>query len=145
MIDESIFEPKDLWQQPLQRVGYSDRTAWFMAALSELAYLRFESTAVEGLLEDLATAVGRTQAEVLAAVQGLLDLAACYTLGSPKVGDRELSRVFKTPIYRVVNASDAVPRIPVGGGMWFVGKALGCAPGGARLPPSHPPRRAVRG
>ncbi len=264
MIDESIFEPQDLWQQPLQRVGYSDRTAWFMAALSELAYLQFESTAVDGLLDDLATAVGRTRKEVLAAVRDLLDdgqrplplggetrlrkilesvgfellctfnagetqgfmarraeggeglssmtvlafrgtekklrdwktdlrikmnsdprrvgrihsgfldayeqvrgtiedtinreatekkrtvrlfvtghslggalavlatrflpaehLAACYTFGSPRVGDRDLSKVFKTPIYRVVNASDAVPRVPVGDGMWFVGKVLG--------------------
>ena len=51
-------------------------------------------------------------------------LAACYTFGSPRVGDRELSRVFKTPIYRVVNAADAVPRIPAGSGMWFVGKVI---------------------
>ena len=43
-------------------------------------------------------------------------LAACYTFGSPRVGDLNLARVFKTPIYRVVNASDAVPRIPFGYG-----------------------------
>ena len=43
-------------------------------------------------------------------------LAACYTFGGPRVGDLDLARVFKTPIYRVVNASDAVPRIPFGYG-----------------------------
>ena len=43
-------------------------------------------------------------------------LAACYTFGGPRVGDLDLARVFKTPIYRVVNASDAVPRIPLGYG-----------------------------
>ena len=43
-------------------------------------------------------------------------LAACYTFGSPRVGDLDLAKVFKTPIYRVVNASDAVPRIPFGSG-----------------------------
>ena len=52
------------------------------------------------------------------------NLAACYTFGSPRVGDRELSRVFKTPIYRVVNASDAVPRFPAGSPMWFLGKII---------------------
>ncbi len=262
MTNGRIFEPQELWQQPLQRVGYSDRTAWFLAALSELAYLRFEETAVDGLIADFATAVGRTRQDVSRAVEpllggdgdestaiggeirlgkilryaklellctfsagetqgfmarrevgegvnsmtvlvfrgtekklsdwktdlriamktvegrtgrihsGFLDayeqvrekieatikqevesgrtvrlfvtghslggalavvatrflpaeyLAACYTFGSPRVGDRELSRVFKTPIYRIVNASDAVPRIPVGDGMWFLGKML---------------------
>ena len=43
-------------------------------------------------------------------------LAACYTFGGPRVGDLDLARVFKTPIYRVVNASDAVPRLPFGYG-----------------------------
>ena len=43
-------------------------------------------------------------------------LAACYTFGGPRVGDLDLARAFKTPIYRIVNASDAVPRIPFGYG-----------------------------
>ena len=43
-------------------------------------------------------------------------LAACYTFGGPRVGDLDLARVFRTPIYRVVNASDTVPRIPFGYG-----------------------------
>ncbi len=43
-------------------------------------------------------------------------LAACYTFGSPRVGDLELADVFKTPIYRIVNSADAVPRLPFGYG-----------------------------
>ena len=260
MIREEIFEPRELWKQPLHRVGYSDRTAWFMAALSELAYLEFESSEIDGLINDLAAAVGRTRDEVVAAVRERLStdetlpsiggrerlkrilqhvgfellctfdeggtqgfmarreageglkamtvlafrgtekklgdwktdlrvalrdvgagrihsgfvgayqqvrpaieaaierevkkkrdvrlfvtghslggalavvatrflpaerLAACYTFGSPRVGDRELSKVFRTPIYRVVNASDAVPRVPVGGTAWVFGKIMG--------------------
>ena len=40
------------------------------------------------------------------------------------MGDRELSRVFKTPIYRLVNAAGAVPRVPFGSGMWLAAVAL---------------------
>ena len=39
-------------------------------------------------------------------------VAACYTFGSPKVGDSELGDAIKPPIYRIVNAADAVPRVP---------------------------------
>ena len=39
-------------------------------------------------------------------------LGACYTFGSPRVGNLDLSLKFKTPIYRVVNAADIVPRVP---------------------------------
>lgn len=42
------------------------------------------------------------------------NLAACYTYGSPKVGDQEFGEAIKPPIYRVVNAADAVPRVPPG-------------------------------
>ncbi len=44
------------------------------------------------------------------------NLAACYTFGSPRVGDLSLAKEFKTPIYRMVNAADAVPRLPFGEG-----------------------------
>ena len=43
-------------------------------------------------------------------------LAACYTFGSPRVGDLSLAKEFRTPIYRMVNAADAVPRLPFGEG-----------------------------
>lgn len=39
-------------------------------------------------------------------------LGACYTFGGPRVGNLALERRFKTPIYRVVNAADLVPRVP---------------------------------
>jgi hypothetical protein len=42
-------------------------------------------------------------------------LAACYTYGAPRVGDQALIDLFKTPIYRVVNAADPVPLVPPSG------------------------------
>ena len=39
-------------------------------------------------------------------------LGACYTFGSPRVGNLDMSLVFRTPIYRIVNSSDIVPRTP---------------------------------
>ncbi|NBD38588.1 MAG: DUF2974 domain-containing protein [Verrucomicrobia bacterium] len=40
--------------------------------------------------------------------------AACYTFGSPRVGNSEFGDSIKTPIYRVVNTADIVPRLPPG-------------------------------
>lgn len=40
------------------------------------------------------------------------NLAACYTFGSPKVGNEEFDDDIKPPIYRVVNACDSVPISP---------------------------------
>ena len=37
---------------------------------------------------------------------------ACYTFGSPPVGTKSFDRDIKTPIYRVVNHVDIVPRLP---------------------------------
>jgi len=42
------------------------------------------------------------------------DYAACYTYGAPRVGDYTYFEFVKTPIYRVVNSSDIVPRVPPG-------------------------------
>lgn len=39
-------------------------------------------------------------------------LAACYTFGSPRVGDAEWTLNIKTPIYRLVNAADCVTMLP---------------------------------
>ena len=41
-------------------------------------------------------------------------IAACYTFGSPRVGNDEWIEDIKTPIYRVVNAADCVPMLPPG-------------------------------
>ena len=40
------------------------------------------------------------------------NLAACYTFGSPRVGNQEFDEVLKAPVYRVVNAFDLVPFSP---------------------------------
>ena len=42
---------------------------------------------------------------------------ACYTFGAPRVANYEYFRRVKTPVYRVVNSSDIVPRVPPGAGM----------------------------
>jgi len=41
-------------------------------------------------------------------------IAACYTFGSPRVGDDEWIAGMKAPVYRVVNAADCVTIIPFG-------------------------------
>ena len=39
---------------------------------------------------------------------------ACYTFGAPRVANYEYFRWVKTPVYRIVNSSDVVPRVPPG-------------------------------
>ena len=39
---------------------------------------------------------------------------ACYTFGAPRVANYEYFRFLKTPVYRVVNSTDMVPRVPPG-------------------------------
>jgi len=62
-------------------------------------------------------------------------VAACYTFGSPRVGNVDWARGIKVPIYRVVNAVDPVTMMPPSGvfieiGAWvlgfipYVGKAI---------------------
>ncbi|WP_299494681.1 lipase family protein [uncultured Shewanella sp.] len=41
-------------------------------------------------------------------------IAACYTFGSPRVGDETWVMSIKTPIYRLVNAADCVTMMPPG-------------------------------
>ena len=45
---------------------------------------------------------------------------ACYTFGAPRVANYEYFQNLKTPVYRVVNSSDAVPKVPPGSGMLLV-------------------------
>ena len=40
-------------------------------------------------------------------------IAACYTYGSPRVGNSEFDREFKSVIYRVVNTTDIVTVVPL--------------------------------
>ncbi len=39
---------------------------------------------------------------------------ACYTYGAPRVANYEYFEGMKTPVYRVVNSADIVPRVPPG-------------------------------
>ncbi len=41
------------------------------------------------------------------------NLAACYTFGSPRVGDKKLDGEIKTPVYRVVNSDDIMTHVPL--------------------------------
>ncbi len=36
----------------------------------------------------------------------------CYTFGAPRFADYQYFRFYKTPVYRVVNSADIVPRLP---------------------------------
>lgn len=54
-------------------------------------------------------------------------IAACYTFGSPRVGDDEWIAGMKTSLYRVVNAADGVTFLPPGatvisGSCWILKK-----------------------
>ncbi len=40
-------------------------------------------------------------------------IAACYTFGSPRVGNSQYDKGFKAPIYRMVNTTDIVTVIPL--------------------------------
>jgi predicted lipase len=40
-------------------------------------------------------------------------IAACYTFGSPRVGNKQYDSDFKSPIYRMVNTTDIVTVVPL--------------------------------
>ncbi len=42
------------------------------------------------------------------------NIPACYTFGSPRVGDEDWMSNFKTPMYRLVNSADPVTIMPLG-------------------------------
>ncbi len=207
-MEEEYFKYKELLSPPIRRAAYSDRTAWLMAEMSQLAYLKFENnpselrialaaadfqivgqpfnrlgtqaflarrdsdkmavlsfrgTQLEGLTLEtffdvcadlyatfqtseagakihngFLCAFQKIEKEVMASLEGLKDyaiyitghslggalalvatqainsdnLAACYTFGSPKVGNEEFDDAIKAPIYRIVNACDMVPLLP---------------------------------
>lgn len=52
---------------------------------------------------------------------------ACYSFGAPRVGDYAYFEFVKTPVYRVVNSSDIVPRVPPGAWATVIMKLLGVA------------------
>jgi len=40
-------------------------------------------------------------------------IAACYTFGSPRVGDGKYEKSIKAPVYRIVNTTDIVTLVPI--------------------------------
>ena len=56
------------------------------------------------------------------------NLGACYTFGSPKVGNEEFDDKIKAPIYRIINSYDIVPFLPFTPIMlplyWFIKKKV---------------------
>lgn len=56
--------------------------------------------------------LGGALAQIASAVFGCDQVAACYTYGSPRVGNRYFDLWVKVPSYRVVNAADIVPTVP---------------------------------
>ena len=57
-------------------------------------------------------------------LQSYSKIAACYTFGAPRVANIKWFYGVKTPVYRVVNASDCVTMLPPGGDfvlfLWWV-------------------------
>ena len=49
---------------------------------------------------------------------------ACYTFGAPRIGNYEFFRLIKTPVYRIVNSADVVPRVPPGAVMVMLTHAV---------------------
>jgi triacylglycerol lipase len=58
--------------------------------------------------------LGGALAQIGCAVLGCDQIAACYTFGSPRVGNKYFDLWVKPPSYRVVNFADIVPQVP-----WF--------------------------
>jgi hypothetical protein len=57
--------------------------------------------------------LGGALAQIAAAVFGSDRLAACYTFGSPRVGNAIFDLWVKAPSYRVINHADLVPQVPL--------------------------------
>jgi len=57
--------------------------------------------------------LGGALAQIAAAVLGSDQVGACYTYGSPRVGNSYFDLWVKVPSYRVLNYADIVPQVPV--------------------------------
>jgi triacylglycerol lipase len=56
--------------------------------------------------------LGGALAQIATAVYGSDQLAACYTFGSPRVGNPYFDLWVKPPSYRIMNGADLVPQTP---------------------------------
>ncbi len=62
---------------------------------------------------------------LLTAKEVALDInGACYTYGAPRVANYEYFAGMKTPVFRVVNSADIVPRVPPGAIMGLIVKLV---------------------
>ena len=57
--------------------------------------------------------LGGALAQIAAAVLGSDQVGACYTYGSPRVGNSYFDLWVKVPSYRVLNYADIVPQVPL--------------------------------
>lgn len=57
--------------------------------------------------------LGGALAQIATAVFASDRIAACYTFGSPRVGNKYFDTWVKPPSYRLVNDADLVPQVPV--------------------------------
>jgi triacylglycerol lipase len=57
--------------------------------------------------------LGGALAQIATAVFGSDKIAACYTFGSPRVGNVYFDLWVKPPSYRVINDADIVPQVPL--------------------------------
>jgi transcriptional regulator of met regulon len=78
----------------------------FLASSKKLAELPLYLTG-----HSLGGALATTAARKMQHAGGI---AACFTFGSPRVGDENWIDGMKTPLYRIVNAADAVTMLPPG-------------------------------
>jgi len=101
-----------------------DRTASMMAYLSAFTYDgRIQSNAAaSGADRTVPIRIsradafpqrnGRRLAQIATAVLGSDQITACYTFGSPRVGNSYFDLWVKPPSYRVMNDADIVPTVP---------------------------------
>lgn len=85
-----VFDAPDLLKPPVRRAAYSDRTAWLMAALSELAYYRFEgdTAGMDGLIADIVMlAAGGNTAEIRSRIASFVEM-----MGKPEADRKEALR-----------------------------------------------------
>jgi len=93
--------------------GYNSIRADILDALKKVLGLPIYITG-HSLGAALATvATNYLETEVIDGVPLRDRIAACYTFGSPRVGNKQYDREFKSPIYRIVNTTDVVTVVPL--------------------------------
>jgi hypothetical protein len=93
--------------------GYNSVRENILKALKQVLGLPIYITG-HSLGAALATvATNHLEGEVLEGIPLRDQIAACYTFGSPRVGNNQFDREFKSAIYRVVNTTDIVTVVPL--------------------------------